>query len=155
MSVRYRVVAVLGSLALVALLSSFVRAQDFTRATAANAKQFVGTWRGSFQGHPFLTVKLAIDGNKLVGSVSHVDIDVDKSGELTKADASEGEDVISQLRVAGDILRISVKGADDSESPIQSEMKLVGSNDADFRLIVPPDVPTPKPWPLKRVEEAP
>ena len=81
-----RVIAMLCSLTLVALLSSVASAQEFAKATAANAKQFVGTWKANFQGHPFLTVTLAIEANKFVGTVSHVDIEVNKDGELTKAD---------------------------------------------------------------------
>jgi hypothetical protein len=150
-----RGIAILGLLTLVTVLSSLVSAQQFTPATATNAKQFVGTWKGSFQGHPFLTVTLAVEGTKLVGTVSRVDIDVDKAGDLTRADPSEGEDPITELRVAGDILRITVNSADDPDDPIQSELKLVAANEADFRLLVPPDVPTPKPWRLQRVATKP
>jgi hypothetical protein len=150
-----RVIAMLCSLTLVALLSSVASAQEFAKATAANAKQFVGTWKASFQGHPFLTVSLASEANKFVGTVSHVDIEVNKDGELTKADPGEGEDPIADLRVAGDTLRITVKSSDGSEDSIQSELHLVSANEADFRLLVPPDVPAPKPWRLKRVAATP
>jgi len=150
-----RVVAMLCSLTLVVLLSSVASAQDFAKATAANAKQFVGTWKASFQGHPFLTVTLATDANKFVGTVSHADIEVNKEGELTKADPSEGEDPIADLRIAGDTLRITVKSSDGSDDSIQSEIHLVSANEADFRLVVPPDVPAPKPWRLQRVAATP
>jgi len=150
-----RVVALLFSLTLVALLSSVASAQDFAKATAANAKQFVGTWKASFQGHPFLTVTLSTDANRFVGTVSHADFEVNKDGELTKADPNEGEDPIADLRVAGDTLRITVKSSDGSDDSIQSEIHLVSANEADFRLVVPPDVPAPKPWRLQRVAATP
>jgi hypothetical protein len=150
-----RIFAMLCSLTLVAFLSSIASAQDFAKATAANAKQFVGTWKASFQGHPFLTVTLATEANKLVGTVSHADIEVNKDGELTKADPNEGEDPIADLRVAGDTLRITVKSSDASDDSIQSELRLVSANEADFRLVVPPDVPAPKPWRLQRAATTP
>lgn len=143
------------SLTPVVLFSSVVSAQEFAKATPANAKQFVGTWKANFQGHPFLTVTLAIEGNKFAGTVSHVDIEVNKEGELTKADPGEGEDPIADLRVAGDTLRITVKSSDGSGDSIQSELRLVSANEADFRLVVPPDVPAPKPWRLHRVAATP
>ena len=150
-----RVITMLCGLTLVALFSSFARAQEFARATATNAKQFAGTWKANFQGHPFLTVKLAIDENKFVGSVSHVDFEVNKDGELTRADPNEGEDPIASLRVHGDTLRITVKSSDGSGDSIQSEIRLVSANEAEFRLVVPPDVPAPKPWRLQRVAATP
>ncbi len=135
---------------LIFVISSIAPAQDFAPATADNARQFIGTWKASFQGHQFLTVTLSADGTRLVGTVSHVDIEVDKAGELTKADPTEGADPIAKLRVSGDTLRIAVKSGDDSDGPIESEIKLVGADEADFRLVVPPDVPAPRPWRLQR-----
>jgi hypothetical protein len=150
-----RVIAMLCSLTLVTLLSSLASAQHFAPATAENAKQFVGTWKANFQGNPFLTVTLAIKANKLVGTVSHANIEVNKAGELTKAEADDGEDPITDIRVAGDILRITTKSTDGSEDSIQSELRLVAANEADLRVLVPPDVPTPKPWRLQRVAAKP
>jgi hypothetical protein len=143
------------TLTFVTLLSSAASAQQFAPATAANAKQFVGTWKANFQGHPFLTVTLAIEANQLAGNFSHADIEVNEAGELTKAEANDGEDPITDIRVAGDILRITVKSTDGSEESIQSELRLVAANEADLRMLVPPDVPTPKPWRLQRVAAKP
>ncbi len=139
--------------AVVALLSASAVAQHFTPATAANAKQFVGVWKASFQGKPFLTVTIAIDGNKVAGNVSHADLELNDAGELTKAEANDAEppDPITDARVNGDTLRITTKSTNGSEDSIQADIKLVANNEADLRMVVPPDAPAPKPWHLERV----
>lgn len=148
-----RVNAVIGCLALIAFFHVSAFAQTFTPATPSNAKQFVGVWKASFHGSPFLTVNIALDGDKLVGSVSHANIELNKTGELTKAEANEidAPDPITDARVNGDTLRITTKSTDGSEDSIDAEMKLLAMNEADFRMLVPPDVPAPKPWRLQRV----
>jgi len=122
---------------------------DFQPATAANAKQFVGVWKATFQGRPFMTIALTTQNDKLVGTMSHVDIEVNKEGELTKAEAGEGEDPIADLRVKGNILRITIKTTDGDS--IQSGLTLTAADEAALQMLVPADVPTPKPWKLKRV----
>ncbi len=150
-----RVSTMLGCLMSVALVNALASAQQLAPATTANAKQFVGVWKASFQGNPFFTMTLAVDGSKLVGSVSHFDVEVNKAGELTKAEASDGEDPITDARVNGNILRITAKSTDGSEDSLQTELRLVASNEANLRLVVPPDVPAPKPWRLQRVAAKP
>ena len=148
-----RVTARLCSLTLLVLFHISASAQQFKPATAANAKQFVGVWKASFHGSPFLTVTLALDGNKLGGKISHADIEVNNAGELTKAEADDTADPapIIDARVNGDTLRITTKSSDGSEESIEADLKLVGPDAADMRLVVPPDVPSPKPWRLERV----
>ena len=140
---------------LLTFLCGLAAAQEFTPATAANAKQFVGVWKGDFHGSPFVTVKISFEGNKLVGSISHANIEVNEAGELTKAEAVEGANTITDARIKGDILRITSKSADGSEDEYHSELRLVAKNEASLRMLVPPDVPAPKPWRLQRVTEKP
>jgi len=133
-------------------------AQKFAPATTANAKQFVGVWKGDFHGHPFVTVTIGFEGDKLVGTVSHADIEVNKDGELTKAQAGGGaDDLITDAQVKGDVLRITTKSADGSEDSFQSELRLVANNEVSMQIVVPPEVPppAPKPWRLERVAAKP
>ncbi len=143
--------------ALVALFHASAFAQSFTPATASNAKQFVGVWKATFHGSPFLTVTIAVNGNKLAGNVSHANVELNKAGELTKAEANDGDppDSITDARVNGDTLRITTKSTDGSEDSIEADMKLLANNEADLRMLVPPDVPAPKPWRLERVSAKP
>ena len=123
--------------------------KNFQPATATNAKQFVGVWKATFQGNAFMTVALTTEKDKLVGTVSHANIEVNKDGELSKAEASDGESPITDVRVNGNILRITTKSTDGDS--IQSGLTLTAADEAELQMLVPPDVPTPKAWKLKRV----
>ncbi len=131
-----------------------VFAQDFQQATSSNAKQFVGTWQGTFNGKPFLTVIFSVDGNKVSGSMSHADIDVNKAGELAKAEARDGNDSITEAQVKGSVLRFTTKSTDGSEDSMQAELKLIAPDKGEVRMVgLPPDVPPFKPWAVRRVSQ--
>ena len=155
---RRSAIAGLVCLMLLIFLCNSASAQQFAPATAANAKQFIGVWKGDFQGNPFVTVTINFEGDKLVGTVSHADIEVNKDGELTKAQAGGGpDDPITDARVKRDVLRITTKSADGSEDSFESDLRLVADNEVSMQIVVPPDVPAPapKPWQLKRVAAKP
>jgi beta-lactamase regulating signal transducer with metallopeptidase domain len=122
--------------------------------TDANLQPFAGTWHARFKGKIFETIKLEKQQGKLTGSVRGADIEVDKGGELTSAHAidSSDPDPIVEATLASGILRITIKEKD-SDDTIQFEMKLTGPDQAELRILAPPDVPTPKPWKLERVKD--
>jgi beta-lactamase regulating signal transducer with metallopeptidase domain len=122
--------------------------------TDANLQPFVGTWQARFKGKVFETIKLEKQRGKLTGSVRGTDIEVDKDGELTSAHANDSSDPdpIVEARLASGILRITIKEKD-SEDTIQFEMKPTGPDQAELRILAPPDVPAPKPWKLERVKD--
>jgi beta-lactamase regulating signal transducer with metallopeptidase domain len=118
----------------------------------ANLQLFVGTWQARFKGIVFETIKLEKHQGQLTGSVLGADIQVDKDGELTSAHANDSSDPdpIVEATLASGVLRITIKEKD-SEDTIQFEMKLAGPDQAELRILAPPDVPAPKPWKLERV----
>jgi beta-lactamase regulating signal transducer with metallopeptidase domain len=120
-------------------------------STDADLQQFVGTWHAHFNGKTFLTINLEKQQGKLTGTVSHIDIQVDKDGELTSAEEHEGSNPIVEAKLTGGTLLITTK-EEDSDDTIQCEMKLTGSDQAELRILAPPDVPTPKPWKLQRAK---
>jgi len=133
---------------------ALVFAQDFQPATNTNAKQFVGTWQASFKGSPFLTVTFSVADDKVSGSFSHADMEVNQAGELTKAEAKDGEDPIINAQVKGNVLRFTTKSTDGSEDSLQAELKLIGPDKGEIHMIgLPPDVPAPKPWEVSRVSQ--
>jgi hypothetical protein len=147
-----RSTAVAASLLLVSC--ALVIAQDFQPATSSNAKQFVGTWQASFNGSPFLTVTFTVADNKVTGSASHANIDLNQAGELTKAEAKDGEDPITDAQVKGNVLRFTTKSTDGSEDSLQAELRLNGPDKGEIRMIgTPPDVPAPKSWEVSRVSQ--
>ena len=114
-----------------------------------DVQPYVGTWLAKFKGKTFLTIELKKQSGKLTGTVSHADFQVDKKGELTTAEQREGGDPILEAKLSNGILRITIK-EEDSQDLIQFEMKLTGTDQAEFRILAPPDVPTPKPWKMER-----
>jgi beta-lactamase regulating signal transducer with metallopeptidase domain len=112
-------------------------------------QSFVGTWQAKFKGKIFQTIKLEIKQGKLTGTVSHANVGVDpKSGELTDVEVVDGSEAITEAKLTSGLLRIS------EEDAIQFEMKIIGANQAQILLVIPPaeasQVPKPKPWKLER-----
>ena len=120
-------------------------------STDADLQQFVGTWHAQFKGKTFLTINLEKQHGKLTGTVSHAEMQVGKDGELTSAEEHEGSDPIVEARLANGILHITTEGQS-SQDTIQCDMKLTGTDQAELRVLAPPDVPAPKPWKLERAK---
>jgi hypothetical protein len=117
----------------------------------AELQPFVGTWQAKFKGKVFQTIKLEKNQDKLTGTVSHADINVDpKSGELTDVNVLDGSDAIVEAKLTNGTLLITVHDG------IQFKMKVTGTDEADLQIVIPPDaveeVPAAKPWKLERVK---
>jgi len=121
---------------------------------ASGDQRFVGTWHAEFKGKTFLTIKLEKQPDKLTGTASHFDVQLDDTGELASAEEVDGEAMpISDAKLTNGILRITLKD-EDSQDTMQCEMKLTGTDQAELRMLVPPDVPKPKWWKLLRAKDA-
>lgn len=121
-------------------------------ADASGNQQFVGTWHAEFKGKTFLTIKLEKQQDKLTGTVSHFDVKLGDTGELTSAEEREGSSPIIEAKLTNGILRLTLQD-EDSQDTIQCEMKLTGTEQAELRMLVPPDVPKPKSWKLLRAKD--
>ena len=107
---------------------------------------FVGTWQAKFKGKIFETIKLEKKQDKLTGTVSHADVNVDpNNGELAGVKVLDGSDAIVEAKLTGGILRIT------EEDDLQFEMKITGADQAQLQVVMPPNSPTVKPWKLERV----
>jgi beta-lactamase regulating signal transducer with metallopeptidase domain len=119
--------------------------------TNSDLQPFVGTWQAKFRGKIFQTITLEKKHDKLTGTVSHANVNVDpKSGELTEVEVLDGRDGIVETKLTSGILRIT------EEDDIQFEMKLTGADQAQLEIVIPPGdagtVPKPKPWKLERAK---
>ena len=117
----------------------------------ADLQPFVGTWQAKFKGTIFQTIKLAVKENKVTGTISHANVDVDpKSGDLIGVDVLDGSDAVVEAKLTSGILRITEKDG------VQFDMKVLGTDMAEIQLVVPAEAaskfPTPKPWRLERVK---
>jgi len=138
-----------GIVAILVLLE--ISAQAVPVDLPVTSDSFIGTWQAQFQGKIFLTIKLSQQDGKLGGTISHSRIQLDKNGELTSAEQEDGEDAISDASFKGNGLRLTAK-EEVSQDTTQCEMKLTGTDQAEFQLLSsPPDGAAPKPWKLTRI----
>jgi hypothetical protein len=119
----------------------------------ADLQPFVGTWQAKFKGTIFQTVKLAVKEDRVTGTISRANVDVDpKSGDLTGVDLLDGSDAVVGAKLTSGLLRIT------EEDGMQFDMKVLGPDLAEIQLVVPAEaaskVSTPKPWKLERAKAA-
>jgi hypothetical protein len=121
--------------------------------TSDPLEAYAGTWQAQFQGKTFLTINLAKQQSGLGGTVSHTNIELNNSGELTSAAAKDGEDPITDAKVGGDVLRLTSQDQQ-TQQATQFEMKLTGADSAELQVIGT-SAPQAKPWKLQRTSAAP
>ncbi len=126
--------------------------------TAAELKQFAGTWEGKFRGKTFVSLKLAAKDGKIAGTVSRVRIEMGANGALTDASPVTGEDAIPEAALERKVLHLNTKAkghvstiAGGSEESIQYDMRLSGTDQAELQIAgVSAGMPVPVPWKLER-----
>ncbi len=118
-------------------------------AQSRKPSDYAGTWQSSFQGKPFMTIKLVEKDGKLTGTVSNGNMEADPNGDLTKAEAEPGESEVvdSRLLALGDL---ELKTRDpDSDELTTIIFKLADEKTGFIRFVVPEGVEVPKIKPLK------
>jgi LssY C-terminus len=117
--------------------------------TPAGVDEFAGTWEAQFQGKAFLTIKLANQDGKLTGTVSHTNVQLDQSGELTRAEPALGEDPVVDAKLDGNTLLLTSKDQQ-SQDTAQFQITLTGADQAEVQQLGKISGTTPKPWKLER-----
>jgi hypothetical protein len=113
-----------------------------------SAKKFAGTWEARFNGDVFCVLKIQ-SGDKLSGSMSAVDIGVDKDGNLSSAQAKDERFPI--LRPSIEDNSLTFEWTDDpQEEPLKFEMKMTGKQEAQLRFVSAPEGIKIKPFTFTR-----
>jgi len=76
-----------------------------------------------------VTIKLEDQNDKLTGTISHSQIQLDNQGELTSAQPQEGEDSFTEIKVNDKTLHLTAKGSNkgsNGQDTTQYEMELNG-----------------------------
>jgi hypothetical protein len=111
-------------------------------------RKFAGTWEARFNGDVFWVLKIQ-SGDKLTGSLSAVDIGIDKDGNLSSAEAKE--EVFPILRPAIENDSLTFEWTDDpGEDPLKFEMKMTGKQEAQLRFLSAPEGVKIKPFTFTR-----
>jgi len=114
---------------------------------------YAGTWTGSFEGKPWLTVKLTLQADRLFGSIQRPhDFQFNDAGELKSVSDAQTTEVVEDATVNPDGLLLTVKNAD-SQEVNRFTMRLTGESTADLKMSamsMPPGMPKIRPWKLTK-----
>ena len=121
------------------LLSAIVL---FGQPTAT--QKFSGIWEARFKGDVFCVLKIQT-GDKLGGTMSSVDINVDEDGNLQSAQAKDTEFPILRPSIESDKLIFEWTDNPD-EAPLKLELKITGEKEAQLRIVEPPEGVKIKPF---------
>jgi len=114
---------------------------------------YAGTWNGSFEGKTWLTVKLALQGDRLSGLIQHPrNLQFNDQGELKSISDEQSTEVIQDAQVNPDGLLLTTKDPDTQETN-RFTMKLTGETTAEIKMSamkMPPGMPKIRPWKLTK-----
>ena len=115
--------------------------------------QYAGTWTGSLEGKPWITVKLTMLGDKLAGSIQRArTLQFSDQGEIKSVSEEQSDEVVQDAVVNPDGLLLTVKEPDNPETD-RFTMKLTGETTAEIKMSamkMPPGMPKIKPWKLTK-----
>lgn len=105
---------------------------------ADEQQRFAGTWEAKFKGTVFCTIQLKA-GEKISGETHACSIHVNEEGDLEEPKPAEDPDTpepILKPEIEGDTLHFEM--ADNSDSRLKMELKLVGEGQAELLFLNAP-----------------
>lgn len=146
--------------AVVGVLGSLAIAQNLTSQTSPAAKPrksplapYAGTWVGTFQSRPWLTLTLSLQGEQMTGSVQRArSIEFNDQGDLKAVSTEGSKEAIQSATIQGGGLLITAKDPDSQETS-RYMMHLTTEAAAQVRAVgasMPPGMPKPLPWKITR-----
>ena len=119
---------------------------------------YAGTWIGTFEERPWLTVQLTLQDQQLSGSLRRAhDLKFNDAGEIKSVGDTEVTEVIQEAALNNDGLLLTAKNPETNETD-RFTMRLTGETTAELKMSamsMPPGMPKLKPWKLTRVAAAP
>jgi len=114
---------------------------------------YAGTWTGAFEGKTWLTVKLALQADRLSGSIQRPrNLQFSDQGEIKSVGEEQSTEVVQDAQVNPDGLLLTTKDPDTQETN-RFTMKLTGESTAEIKMSamkMPPGMPKIKPWKLTK-----
>jgi hypothetical protein len=121
------------------------------------SQPYAGTWIAELAGKAYVRLELNATKGTLAGNISLADIHVDSRGVVNRVTSAPREVTpIFDITLRDSTLSFSRKDGDDTD---HFEMRLVGDaaelrfvpTEADRRELAGEGIPTPKPFPIKRI----
>ena len=126
----------------------------FVKSSGNSVESFLGTWQAEFRGKTFIVVELKRENDTMTGTMSPFTIELDASGNLTKAERGDhgGWDVVeAELDQNGLALKCKDRETGDID---RFQMRLIGDKEALLSPVGAPAPPAgPQPFRLRRVSE--
>ena len=95
---------------------------------------YAGTWTGTFEQRPWLTVQLTLAGEKLSGSLLRAnDLKFNDAGDLKSVGDTQVTEVVQDATPNGDGLLLTVKNPDTNETD-RFTMRLTGETTAELKM---------------------
>jgi len=111
--------------------------------------EYVGAWIGTFQGHPWLTIRLMQRGDQLTGMMQRArDVEFDEQGEVKSVSDEKWVGSIESAKLSSDGLLLTVK---DPATHKTGRYLMRLTNDTTAEVNMAPGAQNPKPWKLTKV----
>jgi hypothetical protein len=126
--------------------------QDAPARTSSLA-EYVGSWIGVFQGHTWLTIRLAQNGDQLAGTLQRAqEVQFNHQGDVESVSVEKWSGSFENVQFDGDGLWLMVKdpGTQETERYL---MRLTQDSVAEVQMVAtePPAMPKAKPWKMIKV----
>ena len=116
--------------------------------------EYAGAWVGTLQGHTWMSIRLALQGNQISGSLQRPnDLEYADNGDLKSVGEERSTATVENAQLNGDGLLLTVKDPK-TEQTDHYVMRLTTANTAEVKMAamsMPPGMAKPKPWVLNRV----
>lgn len=118
-------------------------------AQSPNPQDFVGTWTATFKGKPFMTIRFAMKGDKLTGTMSSGEMSLDPEGNIVDVTVRPGERPITIDKVEHDTVHVI---AGEKNAELRCTFRLKDATHALLEILAPPGSTAPKPIELVKQE---
>jgi hypothetical protein len=151
---------------LTAVLLGWAQTPSSNKSTPTQKKpvspfaDYAGQWRATLDGQVWLQLTLELQGEQFTGSLVHPrNITLNDNGEVKSISEEQSTETVTEAVVNPDGLLITLKDRDTQETD-RYVMKLVEptKDAADLKIIgqaMPPGMPKPKPWRVRKANAAP
>jgi hypothetical protein len=116
--------------------------------------EYPGTWIGTFQGHTFVNLRLAVQGDQVTGTMLRPnEVQYTDRGDVKSVSDEKSTNAVESAALNGDGLMLTVKDPATQETT-HYLMRLTSAGTAEVKMVamsMPPGMPKPKPWTLSKV----
>ena len=133
--------------------TSMSPAMQHSPARKSSLAEYVGSWIGVFQGHTWLTIRLAQSGDQLTGTLQRAqDVQVNHQGDVESVSDEKWSGSFENVQLDGDALWLTVKDPGTQETECYL-MRLTHDSVAEVQMVAtePLAMPEVKPWKMIKV----